>query len=79
MADPKPAVPLDDRCLSRPPFSEDELDWQENQRRSPRDLRRVDRAFLSGWVGLTGMWIALAIIASGAVGAVRVIAALAHH
>lgn len=59
--------------------SEDELDWLENQGRSADDQRRVDKAFLSGWLGLTAMWIALAIVGSGAIGAVRVIAALAHH
>lgn len=59
--------------------SEDELDWQENQRRSTQDIRRTDGAFLSGWLGVTGMWIILAIVGSGAIGAFRVVAALAHH
>lgn len=79
MADSTPTAEFHEQSYLTADMSEDELDWQENQRRTAEDARRVDGAFVSGWLGVTGMWIVVALIGSGAFGAIRVIAALSHH
>jgi len=49
---------------------EDELDWQENQARTPDDVHRVDGAFLAGSSILTFLWLALGLGTIGGVVAV---------
>lgn len=79
MRQSKSAVLFENQPSLRQQLSEDELDWQENQRRSDEDRRHADRAFLTGWAGVTAMWIALAIVASGAMGAAHIVALWAQH
>lgn len=79
MLHPKRSVFVEDHTPLQHRTSEDEWDWEENHRRSAGDYLRVDRAFLTGWAGITGMWLALAIVASGALGAIHIIALWAHH
>ena len=49
---------------------EDELDWQENQRRSADDVRRVDGLVLAGSSLVTFLWLTAGLGAVGGVIAV---------
>ena len=47
--------------------AEDHLDWLENQRRPQEDVRTVDGAFVTGWLGAGALWAVLGLGATGGV------------
>lgn len=54
-----------------PAFSreaEDRLDNQENALRTAQDVRRVDTAFLAGWLSVTGIWMLVAVVSATSIG-----------
>jgi len=56
---------------------EDELDWQENQARSPHEQRRTDGAFLFSSAAGTALWLLVGIgTAGGAVAVAFLVARL---